>query len=53
MGTVSLLGVAAAFLGDSVLAGPLLFVAVVFSPAAFLLVLWVLMRFVLSTESTA
>jgi len=43
MGTVLLLGIVAS-LSDSVLAGPLLFVAIVFAPAALLMVLWVLMR---------
>jgi len=52
MGTVSLLVVASLF-SASVLTGPLLFVAVVFSPAAFLLVLWILMRFLFSGESAA
>jgi hypothetical protein len=52
MSTVSLL-VVASFLGNSVLAGPLLFLAVVFSPAAVLLTLWIVMQFVFSSESPA
>jgi hypothetical protein len=53
MGTVLLLGIVASHLSDSVLAGPLLFVAIVFAPAALLMVLWVLMRLFFSTGSAA
>ncbi|MFC6769417.1 hypothetical protein [Natrinema soli] len=53
MGTVSLLGIVASLVSGSVLAGPLLFVAVVFAPAALLMVLWVFMRLFFSNRSTA
>ncbi|WP_226040874.1 hypothetical protein [Natrinema sp. DC36] len=49
MGIVPLLGIVASLVSGTVLAGPLLFVAVVFAPAALLMVLWVLMRFFFST----
>lgn len=52
MSTVSLLVVASLF-GGTVLAGPLLFAVAVFTPTAIVLALWILMRFLFSSESAA
>jgi len=51
--TVSLLVIVASLFSGSVLAGPLLFAAAVLTPAAILVALWVLMRFVFSSQSAA
>ncbi|MDS0474159.1 hypothetical protein [Natrinema sp. 1APR25-10V2] len=53
MGIVPLLGIVASLSSASILTGPLLFVAVVFAPAALLVVLWVVMRFFFSSGSAA
>ncbi|WP_254763494.1 hypothetical protein [Natrinema marinum] len=53
MGTSLLFAVVAALFSSSILAGPLLFVAVVFAPAALLVVLWTLMRFFFTADSAA
>ena len=53
MSPVPLLLIVASLFSGSILTGPLLFTAAVLTPATILIVLWILMRFLFSTESAA
>ena len=51
MSAVSLLLAVVSLFSGSILTGPLLFTAAVLTPAAILVALWILMRFLFTAES--